>query len=225
MYTGKGQVVELVLGNGFRLARISCASNLIPSPGQYLLAGITSQSDPQPVLLFSTESTAESFIACAPIPEDWIPGTVVYLRGPLGYGFTLPASSRRVALVAFDDSPARLQQLMRNALKQKAAVVMVCDSGEIDLPDEIEVQPLSALRDAVEWSDYTAFDISRENLPELIQNFDGQYQMPARGNAQALIRTPIPCGGIAECGVCAVTLKSHWKLSCKDGPVFDWSDI
>jgi dihydroorotate dehydrogenase electron transfer subunit len=233
MYVGKGQVVELILDNGFRHARISCAGNLIPSPGQYLLAGSASQSDPLPVSLFSTDSAPESgnmpplryFIACAPIPENWTPGTELTLRGPLGHGFTLPTSARKVVLVAFDDSPARLQELMRHALKQGAAVVLVCDSSEIHMPDEVEIQPLSALREAVEWADYTAFDVARENLPKLKEILGEQNQMSVKNEAQVLIRTPMPCGGVAECGVCAVTLKSNWKLSCKDGPVFDWSEF
>ncbi len=234
MFTGKGQVVELILENGFRHARISCAGNLIPSPGQYLLAGTASQSDLLPVSLYSTESAPESgnmsplryFIACAPIPENWTPGTELTLRGPLGHGFTLPKSAKKVTLVAFDDSPARLQTLMQNALKQDAAIVLVCNSSENQLPDDVEIQPLSALHEAVEWADYIAFDIARENLPKLKRNAGGtEIRCQVKNEAQVLIRTTMPCGGVAECGVCAVTLKSSWKLSCKDGPVFDWSEF
>ncbi|HSG42458.1 MAG TPA: hypothetical protein VLA72_04820 [Anaerolineales bacterium] len=225
MLTGKGQVVELILENGFRHARISCAGNLFPSPGQYLLAGTASQSDPLPVSLFSTESAPESFIACAPIPENWTPGTEITLRGPLGHGFVLPPSARKVALVAYNDSPTRLRELMRKALKQDAAVVLACDSNESQIPDEVEVQPLSALGDVVEWADYIAFDVARENLVELQEMMGRQNQTSVKCEAQVLIRMPMPCGGVAECGVCAVTLKSGWKLACKDGPVFDWSRL
>ena len=225
MYTGKGQVVELILENGFRHARISCAVNLIPSPGQYLLAGSASRSDPLPVSLFSTESTLKGFTACAPVPENWTPGMELSLRGPLGRGFTLPPSARKVALVAFDDSPARLQELMRKAMKQGAAITLVCDSNENQLPNEVEVQPLSALGEVVGWSDYTAFDVARENLLDLKQMLGGRNQMSVKDDAQILVRTQMPCGGIAECGVCAVTLHSSWKSACKDGPVFGWGDI
>ena len=41
--------------------------------------------------------------------------------------------------------------------------------------------------------------------------------------AQVLVRTPLPCGGIAACGVCAVHLTGSsrdYRLACKDGPVF-----
>ena len=114
---------------------------------------------------------------------------------------------------------------MQNALKQGLAVVLVCDSSNSQLPNEVEVQPLSAMGEIVEWADYTAFDVVRENLFELKQMIGRQIQESAGGEAQVLIRTQMPCGGIADCGVCAVTLKSDWKLSCKDGPVFDWGEI
>jgi len=225
MLAGKGKVIELILDNGNRHARISCAGNLIPSPGQYLLAGAASQPDTHPISLFSTESTHESFIACAPIPETWTPGIEIYLRGPLGRGFALPPSARKVVLVAFDFSPARLSMLIQLGLKQGAAVVLVCDESELQLPDEVEIQPLSALGDILEWADYTAFDVARENLSVLKEAVGKQNQMSVKNEAQVLIRTSMPCGGIADCGVCAVTLKSNWKLTCKDGPVFDWGAI
>ena len=233
MYTGKGQVVELILENGFRHARISCDEKLIPSPGQYLLASTASETDLLPVSLFSTEFMLKGgnmpplryFTACAPIPETWTPGKEITLRGPLGHGFTMPPSARKVALVAYDDSPARLQGLMQNALKQGSAVVLVCDSGNIQLPDEVEVQPLSAMGEIVEWADYTAFDVVRENLFELKQMIGMQIQKSAGGEAQVLVRTQMPCGGIADCGVCAVPLTPDWKLNCKNGPVFDWGEI
>jgi len=223
MHTGKGQVVELILEGGFRYARISCPAKLIPSPGQYLLAGTASSSDLLPVSLFSTESTPESFTASA--PEMWTPGTEVYLRGPLGRGFILPVSVRKVALIAFDVSPARLRGLIQPALKQGAAVVLVCETSEDNLPDAVEVQPLSALNDVFAWADYVAFDISRENLFEIRESLIGVDQMSLKAEAQVLVHTPMPCGGVAECGVCTVTTKSNGKLACKDGPVFDLREI
>jgi len=225
MYVDKGQVVELILEGGLRHARISCDRKLFPAPGQYLIAGTASQSDLLPVSLFSTGSTSESFTASAPIPDYWTPGMELALRGPLGNGFALPPSARKIALVAFDDSPTRFQVLMQNALKQGAAVVLISDSDEIQSPDEVEVQPLSTLGEIVEWADYIAVDAARENLSGLKELMGEQNQTSVKKEAQVLVRTSMPCGGIAECGVCAVTLSSGWKMACKDGPVFDWGEV
>ena len=224
MHTGKGQVIEMLLEDGQRLARIACPTNLIPSAGQYLLAGDASDS-PLPVPLFYTDSAPEGFLAAPPIPETWMPGSYVSLRGPLGRGFTLPLSARRIALVAFDDAPLRLRGLIRPALKQSAAVVLVSDFHMDNLSDEVEAQPLSALLDVIAWADYVAFDVARVNLLGLREMLGLLKQLPASYEAQVLIHTAMPCGGVAECIVCGVSLKSGWQMVCKDGPVFDLREI
>ena len=224
MSAGKGQVLELILEDGFRYARVTCPPNLVPVPGQYLLASDGTDS-PLPVPLFYTDSAPGGFIAVTPAASKWMPGLGLDLRGPLGRGFNLSLAARRVGLVAFDDSPARLRGLIGPALKQDAAVVLVSSSAPENLPDDVEVQPLSTLRDILAWAEYVAFDVSRANLHQLREQVANQHQLIARMRAQVLIRTPVPCGGIAECGVCAVTLKSGWKLACKDGPVFDWGEL
>ncbi len=226
-------MLELILEDGRRQMRVACPPNLIPLPGQYLLAGDGADFSPLPVPLFHTDSapqgfihrTASTLVAAAPLPDSWRPGMELHLRGPLGRGFTLPLSARKVGLVACDDSPARIKGLIRPALKQSAAVVLVCSSAPEALPDEVEVQPLSALQEILEWADYLAFDVGRENLDQLRERLGKPNQLPAGSEAQVLVRTPVPCGGLADCGVCAVNLKSDWKLACKDGPVFNWNEV
>src|SRR5215510_2528294 len=119
MHTGKGKVVETIFEDGQHLIRIHCPQNLIPSPGQYLLAGTASDSL-LPVPLFYTDSASEGFISPLPGPISWSPGQEFALRGPLGRGFELSASKRKVALIAFDISPIRLRGLIRPSLKQGA---------------------------------------------------------------------------------------------------------
>lgn len=232
MNTGKGQVLELILEDGYRYLRVACPPALIPAPGQYLLASEGSDA-PLPVSLFHTNSAPQGFIAAAPDSNTWSPGLTLHLRGPLGRGFTLPASARKVGLIASENTPARLKGLIGPALKQKAAVVLVCDSSPENLPDEVEVQPMSVLSEIVEWADYLAFDVTRENrhqMGERLGKLTPLAAAKARGEsgsseAQILIYTPAPCGGVAECGICAINLRPGWKLACKDGPVFDWREL
>src|SRR5688572_22695378 len=224
MYTKKSQVAEMILWDGLRHARVDCSANLVPAPGQYLLASDATDST-LPVPIFYTDSAPQGFIAAPPVPDSWNPGQEIYLRGPLGHGFVLPASARKVALVAFDASPARLHGLIAPALTQNAAVVLLCNSRQDHLPDAVEVQPISALPEIMDWADYIAFDVARENLPGLNERASNVNPAKALSEAQVLIRTPLACGGIAECGVCAVTGKSGWKMACKDGPVFNWNDF
>jgi len=224
MHAVQGQVLELLLEDGYRHARISCPPNLVPAPGQYLLAGDASGS-PLPVSLFYTDSAPRGFIAAAPVPSAWRPGRELHLRGPLGRGFTLPFSARNIGLIALDDSLARLKGLIQPALQQKAALVLVCNSNPDNLPDEVEVQPLSTLDEILEWADYLALDVRRENLSQARERLGKLKQLAALEHTEVLIYAPVPCGGVAECGVCAITLQSGWKLACKDGPVFDWREL
>ena len=87
------------------------------------------------------------------------------------------------------------------------------------------VQPLSALEEILQWADFLAVDLVRENLQQLKERLERWKQVLAVRDAQVLIRTPMPCGGIAECGVCAVPASSNWWMACKDGPVFDFLEI
>jgi len=223
MHIGKGQVVELILRDGLRHAWISCRESMIPSPGQFLLTGSESHL-PLPVPVYFTDSALEGFIA-VPAPDAWIPGMDLHLRGPLGRGFELPASAKRIALVAFDESIARLRPLIRPALSQGAAAVLVTDTAVENLPDDVEVQPLSALGEIIRWADWVALDIAREDLSGLRERLGKQNQASAMIEAQIFVHTPVTCGGAAECGVCAVVTKSGWKMACKDGPVFRWGEI
>ena len=222
MNAGNGRVVEVILADGYRYARIACPEKLIPGPGQYLLASDSSDAA-LPVPIFYTDSAPQGFTTL--VPNSWSPGRILQLRGPLGRGFTLPFSARKIGLVALDDAPARLRGLIQPALKQDASVVLLCGQSGDDVPDEVEVQPLSALEDILPWADYLALDVDRNNLQPLVERLRQQNSPSVIQQAQVLIRTPMPCGGIAECGSCAVVTKSGWQMACKDGPVFDLREI
>lgn len=224
MRTGEGRLLELYYETDQAAARILCPPDLTPAPGQYLLAHDGSDS-PLPVPIFPAASTADGFLAAPPLPAAWIPGTRLYLRGPLGHGFALPASSRRVALLAWDDSPARLLGLLSLALAQGAEVTLVSKSSLRDLPVEVEVHPLAALEEVCQWTGFLAADAGRESLPGLMTRLGVREQLGVKYEAQVLIRTDMPCGALAECGVCAVRFRHAWKMACKDGPVFDLKEL
>jgi hypothetical protein len=233
MHIGEGLVKEITLLDGLTAARILCASSLIPAPGQYLLAHADGSDAPLPASIFPAESNLQGFLAAPPIPAAWNPGTCLHLRSPLGHGFALPMSARHVALVAWDNNSARLAPLMDLAYKQEAAVTLVSDTQPEDLSLQVEVQPLSALSEVVKWADYLAVDVERASLPQLRERFGPGQQARGRvgsgyftpNEMQVLVYTPMPCGGVAECGVCAVHVKHHWKMACKDGPVFALNDL
>ena len=223
MKTAKGKLEEIYLDGS---ARIACPPELTPAPGQYLLAHADGSDSPLPVPVFSSLPSSQGGFRSAPaLPASWRPGQSLHLRGPIGHGFTIPTAARKIALVAFDDSPACLLGLLTSALKQQAEVVVICNSATEDLPEIVEVQPLKALPDALQWAEYAAMDVSRENLNQLKDRLAGKEQITAKIEAQVLIRAPMPCGALAECGVCALPIHHDWKMICKDGPVFELRDL
>ena len=225
MQQATGELVEIYLENGRTGGRLLCPGNLTPAPGQYLLAHDPASDSPLAVPVFSAGPVPGGFLVAPPIPPSWQPGVSLSLRGPLGRGFSLPTTARCVALVALGETVARLNPLLTVALEQGASVVLVSDLVLTDLPPEVEIQPVAALRSIVEWADYMALDLPRESLPGLRERLGLREQTRVRYEAQALVLAPMPCGGIAECGVCAVTAHRGWKMACKDGPVFNLYDL
>lgn len=218
---GSGTIAELVLIDGSSAARIRCAPGLIPAPGQYVLAHQPGSDSPLAGVLFRVGLTIDGFIASPPSPPQWTPGIKLDLRGPLGHGFVVPAAAARIALVAFDDGPRRLLSLMDAALRQDVSIALVSENPPDDLPFQIEVQPPSALQDVLKWADYAAFDVARESLPGLGRKLHTRLHRPEWPRAQVLVRVPMPCGALAECGVCAVRLRRGIGLACDAGPVFE----
>lgn len=220
-----GRVAELILLDGLPAARILCPSGLIPSPGAYLLAHAVGSDAPLATPVFPARSYADGFLAIPPVPAPWSPGTRLSLRGPLGRGFKLPASARRVALIGLGDSPRRLLSLLDAAFQQDASVVLVCQHPPEDLPSEVEVQPLRAVIDVCRWADYSAFDVPGEALTELKGKLGGNGESEFRAEMQILVGAPMPCGGLAACGVCTVHGRREGLLACEDGPVFDFKAL
>jgi len=225
MIQGSGELVERYLENGETGGRILCAQNMIPSSGQYILAHNPGSTEPLPASIFYAGSIPGGFLAAPPIPESWQPGVTLSLRGPLGRGFTLPTSVKRVAFVALGKTIARLKPLLSAVLEKKSSVVLVTGLDVPDLPPEVEIQSLSRISEIARWADFLAIDVMRESLPGLHQMLGLKQQANIECVAQTLVVTPMPCGGMADCGVCAVKVRRSWKMACKDGPVFDLKNL
>lgn len=225
MKQGTGELVELYLEDGLTGGRLLCPQNLIPSPGQYVSTHNPASLNSLPASVFNAGSIPGGFLAAPPLQPTWRPGTKLSLRGPLGYGFSMPLSARRVALVALGDTIARLKPLIATALEQNAAVVFVSDLEVPNIPPEVEFQPLSELAEVVQWTDYVALDVPHENLSEIRERLGFGKQAKVLLDAQVLVVAPMPCGGMADCGVCAVTTRRGWKMACKDGPVFNLKEL
>jgi Iron-sulfur cluster binding domain of dihydroorotate dehydrogenase B len=225
MQQATGELVQVYLEDGLIGGRLLCPQRLIPAPGQYLLASDPASDGPLAAPVFNAGPISGGFLVAPPIPPAWHPGLSLTLRGPLGRGFSMPVSARCVALVALAETAARLKPLLANALGQGASIVLISDLDLPDLPPEVEVRPVAALAEVAQWADYLAIDLSRESLSGLLKKLGPGKKDGVKREAQALILTPMPCGGMADCGVCAVAVRRGWKMACKDGPVFDLDEL
>lgn len=209
--------------NGAASAWIACPARAVPVPGAYLLG--SGEWDVLPVPLFLEASAEGGFIAAPPLPRSWEPGLSLDLRGPLGRGFNLPQGLSRLGLAAFGETASRLLPLIEQALRRGAAVSLFTDLPVVDLPSAVEINPLGSLPDGLAWADFLALDMPLPRLAELDGSLGltGQRRLPCPG--QALLLAAMPCGGLADCGVCAVQIGRSWKLACKDGPVFNLEEL
>ncbi len=239
MATGTGTILELRLEPQGLSGQISCPAALRPAPGQYLVAAISDPAEALPTVLFpggiapapSADAGKLALTIAPPLPAAWSAGMQLALRGPLGRGFHLPPTARRVALACLDGAPNRLLPLVGQALRQRAAVAIYAPAipnsteATTSLPEEVEILPIDLLSEAPAWADFLALDIPRSRLPELRSRLGlAPFQHPPC-QIQVLVDTAMPCVGLAECGICAVATRDGWALACLDGPVFDFHQL
>lgn len=201
----------------------------LPRPGQYLQAN--DPADAESVLatqLFpaghepaSRDGETIELAVAGPLPASWQPGTLLLLRGPLGRGFSLPASARRLVLAAIGRNAARLLPVAAEAVE----VALFCDEPPGELPSQIEVQPLAALPDALGWADFLALDVPPSQVEELPRLLGFHERAPKTLRGQALVTPAMPCGGLAQCGVCSFATPHKALLACNQGPVFALADL
>jgi dihydroorotate dehydrogenase electron transfer subunit len=204
---------------------VNLPENHRPQPGQFLpcqpiqgnLEGLTTPLFP----VLGDENTL------GPLPETWQPGNVLAYLPPQGRGFHLPGSARRVGLVPFMVSPARLLNLASACLNQGAAVALFSAAAlpaELlsRVPSQIEILSLADLMDNLDWPDYLAMDVDGSALDRFVNHLDG-HRWQCEG--EVLIHTPMPCRGLADCGVCAFKAQHGWRFVCTDGPVFPIEEV
>ncbi len=220
------ELLELRLeGEDLVGGRIAAPPRLSIKPGQYLLATPRRLAETLPTVLFPSAIRGEEILLAPPLPPAWLPGTELSLRGPLGKGFHLPDSARRLALGALDSHPYRLLPLLVLALAQRLEIALFTPLIPPGLPPEVEVLPSSALPDAPGWADFLALDLPWAFLPQVRTWLKVEQGRPLPCQAEVLVVAPMPCGGQADCGVCALKTRSGWKFTCQDGPVFDFEKL
>ncbi len=203
--------------------RLTCPPERIPAPGQYLLAWNPGETDSLlavPVFLAELAAPEERAVWLAPAtPCTGNPGEKLRLRGPLGNGFRLPPGVRRLAAFVPRRPPWRVLPLIQRVLREGGAVVLFsgADTAHLPLPAALEILPPAAFPETLRaWADYWVADLPLEDAAD-ISSVLGSPTPPVPG--AVLVDTPMPCGGLADCGVCALSINGKTILACKQGPV------
>ena len=173
-------------------------------------------------------------------------GEPVDLFGPLGNGFEIYPSSRNLLLVAGQTGYAPLRTLADQAIAtdRKITLLIGYKSGPLIFPDHLfppEIKVATATEDGSK--EHRGMVTDYLFLPELAMKFVPMadqvficgplpmYRAIARmgrklGNkpTQVLLETVLGCG-VGACLSCSIETKRGRKLVCKDGPVFEFSDI
>lgn len=230
MHSAPAQVIEIHANGSLDL---HTPPGLVPAAGQYCLA--EDPADPNqplgvPLFLAGASQPDETGAVrwqALPAQAGFAPalGAQLWLRGPLGHGFQLPLDARRVALASTAPAPLTLLPLLHLALAQDAAVALFLTASGLaalqPLPLAVESYPLAALADNLDWADLLLGEFNAADLPRLRTLLRLRAESFLPFPAQVLIHTPLPCGGLADCGVCAVPARRGVKLACSAGPVFD----
>jgi NAD(P)H-flavin reductase len=223
-----GKIREVILQAGGEIAAwISCPVAAVPAPGRYMMAWAPDDLEaPLATPLFAGEILTDGFVTACELPKHWYPGQELRLRGPLGGGFHPPQTLHRLALAGLGRTANRLLPLAADALQRGAAVALFSDSPLPPLPPAIETHPLEALRESLDWPDYLAVDLPASLLIRLAEVLGLNHDhLRLNCEAEALVMTQMPCGGLGECGVCSLEVAGRPRLACKDGPVFRLNDL
>ena len=117
--------------------------------------------------------------------------------------------------LAAPSAPRGLLALLPGALAAGKDIALFCDDPPGGLPASVEVSPLSGLTEGLRWADFLAVEVAQSEVERLYSWISVEPRCPA----QVLVTGPMPCGGLAACGICAVNGRRGPLLACGDGPV------
>jgi dihydroorotate dehydrogenase electron transfer subunit len=231
------------------------ASTLRPglTPGRFVLADLGGYLRTRlfPAFLDTPGSDAAAFDVLV-LPEHPLailqPGGNVSLIGPLGHGFGLPATARRLLLVASSAHLGALLPLTTQKPKGSESpgfsVAMLLSAPTAAdlypiqlLPPTLEIHVVTAdgssghrgstldlFPDLARWADCICIAEDPAIYPRLAELVREVRVAPGRGFAQALVTPPMACG-VGACQGCAVPVAHGTRLACTDGPVFDLLEL
>lgn len=186
---------------------------------------VRGETDILPTILFPMGIYSNAFGTATGEACDWQSDQSLNIRFPLGKGFSVPVSARRLLMLSGATHPYRLLPAAGKLLSDGGEAALFSKKIPEDIPPEIELLSNEELVEAVQWADYIIGDTKVSEISEWLKLLAPEKIMSRRRTIQVLVDTPMACVGTAECGVCAVKTRHGWLHACSDGPVFSLEDL
>jgi hypothetical protein len=204
--------------------------------GQIYLARTIESSDPYlrepwtPVHKEGATVTVER-----PATQNFGPGDLVNLLGPVGKPIPLRDNMRTLLLLAYDSAPSSLLMLAETALGKGAAVAIALLGAAVHYPLEALPQEIEVIRGDAEgnWSEQSttlrwadqivAVAPPPYDMPyytRLLESIRGVRVEVPEHYVYALVQPPMPCG-VGACQACLVRCGKEEPAACIEGPAFD----
>jgi len=248
-----------VLVNGLQtlvlnLQLVALASSDLPTwrAGQLTLVRVRDSYDPylrRAYFLVPTITPTTNAVSLIVDGDSFVQlhtGDTLDLIAPIGNGFALDASTRRLLLVS-DGAPAHLAPLIalaHEATHQQIAVTLLVEPTATQnvlwlsqlLPLDVEYQIVpdlsTTLPDLLRWTDQLCASLEPSRYAPLKTLIADARLTTTMGFAQAVVAPHMACG-FGACLACAVETthgrlhpeRSRRMLACAHGPVFDLIDL
>ena len=219
----------------------------IAQPGQFIMVRCGHSHDLLLQRPFSIHRTAKGEIIAVLFNvvgrgTEWLAqcqeGDFLSLLGPLGKGFSLQPSSRKLLLVAGGIGVAPLIFLAEKAIVEGCLITMLIGAANASLlyPRSMLPSPIklvTATEDGSEGRRGMVTEFMADFTDQVDQIFAcGPPAMYHSMAAQHIKRKPIQISleermgcGLGACYSCTVKTKRGLQQVCRDGPVFDLDDI
>ena len=216
-------------------------------PGQSLLARRSSrdyQAESWRLYLrdlwFPVEIAAQNILVVErPAREQYAPGQLFSLLGPVGKPLRYRHKLRNLLLLAYETAPTPLLLMLEPLLAEGASVTMALlgtardyDCGH--LPEEVEIIRASddgSWRDMVMtlgWADQIFAAVGQgvelARFGEVMRLIGERRSDVPVNTVFGVFQGPLPCG-VGACQVCLLPTRGAAKLQCLDGPAFDLTQL
>ena len=190
-------------------------------PGQFLLVYQPEKDDHLVPVYFTLELDGAYFSIFQ--HTSWEIGDQVYIRGPVGTGFKIPEYFSNLFCITLGQKYGSLYQIMDHATKKRKNVAYMCNSGNLLIPESVEVVFTDTINENLAWADMILIEMDNNefrNNSKLLEKI-----LNSGKPSEVLLYRPILCAGESECLICSVKTKTSYRKTCQNGSVYQLNEL